>query len=362
MKVLLIGEYYHVHRTLAQALRDLGHRVDVVLDGNPWREDSCFAPASARRWETTKSTFRALKLLPHLRGYDVVQLAHPAFLGLKAELLLHVFRYLKKNNAKVFLGGFGYDYFLALACMEGHALAYSEFFANGNYRDTIDTRIAIIDWMHGYKGKLNRAIAEECDGILAGSYESYVAYGQRFGHKTTYVPYPIEAKAHPQCPPPDIEKVKFYINMVYRREELKGKDKLYSALYTLQYKRPHECEIELSTSTLNGEDDRWMDGCDVVIDQLYSYSPGPGALRAMSKGIVVVGGGEEAHYDLVGEKELRPIVNVRPGGNDVYEKLESLLNHKEQIARLSADGVRYIKKHHDPIGVATKYLAFWNEK
>ena len=30
------------------------------------------------------------------------------------------------------------------------------------------------------------------------------------------------------------------------------------------------------------------------------------------KGIICVGGGEPEHYDLLGEKELRPIVNVEP--------------------------------------------------
>lgn len=36
MKILLIGEYYTVHWTLAQALRDLGHNVNVLSNDNLW--------------------------------------------------------------------------------------------------------------------------------------------------------------------------------------------------------------------------------------------------------------------------------------------------------------------------------------
>ena len=51
----------------------------------------------------------------------------------------------------------------------------------------------------------------------------------------------------------------------------------------------------------------------------------------MSKGIVVVGGAEEEHYNLLGEDRLRPIINVRPEGNDIYNKLESLLANTNKI-------------------------------
>ena len=63
----------------------------------------------------------------------------------------------------------------------------------------------------------------------------------------------------------------------------------------------------------------------------------------MSKGIVVVGGAEEEHYNLLGEDRLRPIINVRPEGNDIYNKLESLLANTNKISQLSADSIEYIK-------------------
>ncbi|WP_455671535.1 glycosyltransferase [Phocaeicola sp.] len=363
MKILLIGEYYNVHWTLAYSLRNLGHQVDILSNGNLWHNASDYLSSmnNPTRWGIVKYTFNLLKVLPQLRGYDVVQLINPFFFELKAELLLYVFQYLKKNNKKIFLGGFESDYYSISTCMDNTTFRYSEFYANGIYRDTIDNRMSIINWMHGYKGKLNRIIANECNGILTGSYESYVSYASRFAEKTIFIPYPIQVMAQPECPPPNVEKIKFYISMIHHREESKGKDKLYSALYTMHYKRPDECEIKATTSTLYDEYDHLMDGCDVILDQLYSYSPSMCALHAMSKGIVVVGGGEERYYKLLGEEKLRPIINVRPENNDIYEKLEYLLDNKNKVSQLSADSIAYIKKYHDPIEVAKQCLEFWRQ-
>lgn len=37
MKILLIGEYSNVHNTLAKGLRELGHEVCVISNGDFWK-------------------------------------------------------------------------------------------------------------------------------------------------------------------------------------------------------------------------------------------------------------------------------------------------------------------------------------
>ena len=364
MNILLIGEYSRIHWTLAYALRELGHKVDVLSNDNLWHSSSNYVSMinNPTNWGIIKHTFNLLKVLPQLRGYDVVQLINPYFYEIKEELLLYVYQYLRKNNKKIFLGGFGNDFYWVSECMNNSSFRYSDFYVNNIYRDTIDNRMAITNWIHGYRGKLNRIIANDCNGIITGFYESYAAYNSHFPNKTTYIPYPIESITQPQYPSPDMEKVKFYITMQRHREELKGKDELYRALYTLQYMHPQECEITKTVCTLYDEFEHLMDGCDVMMEQLYSYSPGISALHAMSKGIVVVGGAEEEYYNLLGEKKLRPIINVRPEGNDIYEKLDDLLANKNKIAQLSTESVSFIRKHHSPINVAKRCLEFWEQK
>ena len=103
-----------------------------------------------------------------------------------------------------------------------------------------------------------------------------------------------------------------------------------------------------------------MDDSDVILDQLYSYTPSMNSLLAMSKGIVVVGGGEPENYAILQEEELRPIINVEPTYDSVYHVLEQLILHPERIDSLKQQSIDYIKKHHDFVKVAMQYVDFWN--
>jgi hypothetical protein len=108
------------------------------------------------------------------------------------------------------------------------------------------------------------------------------------------------------------------------------------------------------------------------------------ALLAMSKGIVVVGGGEPENYDILrhecrsvarnlrhesrsvacnlGETELRPIINVQPSYDSVYRELEQLVLHPERLPQLKQQSVDYILRHHDYLKVARAYEAFYTKK
>lgn len=82
----------------------------------------------------------------------------------------------------------------------------------------------------------------------------------------------------------------------------------------------------------------------------------------MAKGIIVVGGGEEENYEILGEKELRPIVNVLPNEESVYQALKDITLHSERIPLLSQQSVEYIRKYHDSVKVAQAYLDFWTQQ
>lgn len=102
-----------------------------------------------------------------------------------------------------------------------------------------------------------------------------------------------------------------------------------------------------------------MNGSDIILDQLYSYTPSMNSLLAMSKGIVVVGGGEPENYEIIGEKELRPIINVQPTYQSVYEELKKLIHHKERIPELKRQSVEYVRRHHDYRKVAKQYESLY---
>jgi hypothetical protein len=149
--------------------------------------------------------------------------------------------------------------------------------------------------------------------------------------------------------------------MDHRRDELKGTDILYKVAQNIESKYPDKCKVIATESLPYNKYIEQMKGCDILLDQIYSYTPAMNALQAMSMGLVTVSGGEEEHYKLIKEEDLRPIVNVQPTEKDIYNKLEWLILHPEEIAQLKLDGKEYIRLHHDSIKIAQQYIECWNK-
>ncbi len=123
--------------------------------------------------------------------------------------------------------------------------------------------------------------------------------------------------------------MRFFIGIQQTRHQYKGTDIMLRALERIKEKYPNRCEIVKAESVPFAEYQKLMDGSDVLLDQLYSYTPAMNGLLAMAKGLVLVGGGEPENYEIIGEKELRPIVNVLPDETDVFHRLEQLVLHPE---------------------------------
>ena len=366
MKVLLLGEYSNVHWTLAQGLRALGHSVTVASDGDSWKgypRDISLHRKSTGKIDTLDFLWRLGRALPTMRGYDVVQLINPMFLELRAEKLFPIYHFLKEHNKSMFLGAFGMDYYWVKTGLDARTFRYSDFNLGKEIRKNADNDLFIADWLEGPKKQLNETIAEECDGIVSGLYEYDACYRPIFPDKTQFIPFPINREeVTPRIPHPETKRVRFFVGIQKKRNAYKGTDVMYKALVRLAGQYPDRIEIVKAESVPFTQYCRMMDRCDVLLDQLYSYTPAMNALLAMAKGLVVVGGGEEENYEILGEKELRPIVNVLPSEEDVYEKLEKLIQTPGDIERRAKEGIEYIAKHHDHVKVAERYVDFWNKR
>lgn len=364
-RILLLGEYSNVHWTLAEGLRALGHEVTVVSDGDGWknypRDISLVRDAASLR-STASFMLRLLAALPRLRGYDVVQLINPVFVELKAERIAPLYRYIRRNNGKVFLGAFGMDHYWVRTGLDCRTFRYSDFNLGAEVRRSEENSVFIRDWLHGPKGELNRYIADDCDGIVSGLYEYDACYRPVFPAKTRFIPFPINVSRIPMhCRRSEDGRVRFFIGVQRARNEYKGTDIMLRALERLKENYANVDVVRVESVPFR-EYCRLMDGSDVLLDQLYSYTPAMNALQAMAQGLVVVGGGEEENYAILGEKQLRPIVNVLPSEDDVYAKLEMLARHPDDIARRSAESRLYIERHHDHVKVARQYLDFWSSR
>ncbi len=362
MKILLIGEYSNVHNTLAKGLRELGHQVTVASDGDSWKNYPRDIDLSREPGHRIKFIWRLIKALPRMRGYDVVQIINPMFLELKAERIMPIYKYLRRNNRKVAMGSFGMDYYWVSVNSQIRPLRYSDFNFGDKPRTDEQAQIYRDEWICTPKQELNMYIAKDCDGIPACLYEYWATYREipQLRNKMRFIPLPIVM--------PDIYHTTFYggplklfVGISKGRSAYKGTDIMLSAAQALKEKYPDRLELRIAHGVPFDEYRRMMDGSDAILDQLYSYTPSMNSLLAMSKGIIVIGGGEPENYEILGETELRPIINVQPNYQSVYDELEQLILHPERISDLKKQSVEYVRRHHDYLKVAEQYISFYQE-
>jgi glycosyltransferase involved in cell wall biosynthesis len=313
-----------------------------------------------------------MKALPQMKGYDVVQLINPMFLELKAERIAPIYRYLRRHNGKVVLGSFGMDYYWAYVNTYERPLRYSDF----NFGDTIRTdHVAELyrhEWIGTPKETLNRMIAEDCDGIVAGLYEDWATYRQ-VKDKLIFIPLPIRVdngqQTNVNC---HLSKAtgrrallgntvncQLFVGISKNRSAYKGTDIMLKAAQAVQEKYPDRLQLQVAEGVPFAQYQEMLNGSDAILDQLYSYTPAMNSLLAMSKGIINIGGGEPENYDILGETELRPIINVQPTYESCYEEIEQLVLHPERIPLLQQQSIAYVKKHHDYLKVAQQYIDFY---
>ena len=362
MKILLIGEYSNVHWTLAEGLRQLGHRVTVLSNGDFWKNYSRDIDLTRHKGKLGGIFYllRLFVLLPKLRHYDVVQLINPMFLELKARHIFPIYKYLRRYNTKIFLGAFGMDYYWVSECHNNQPLRYSDFNIGGQKRHNPEALKEIADWIGTSKELLNKFIAKDCNGIIAGLYEYHVCYQPNFSSKTVFIPYPIKCLPISETFTPP-QKVKIFIGINKTRNAYKGTDIMLSAAQRIVYRYPDKAELLTAESVPFTQYSQLMNHSHLILDQLYSYTPSMNALLAMSKGIVCVGGGEPENYQIINETYLRPIINVLPTEENVYQALENIVLHPENLPLLQAQSVEYVRKHHEYIHVARQYLEFWEK-
>ena len=150
-------------------------------------------------------------------------------------------------------------------------------------------------------------------------------------------------------------KLKLFIGISKNRSEYKGTDIMLKAAEDIARKYPDMVELRKVEGVPFAQYKEIMNGSDAILDQLYSYTPSMNPLEAMSKGIICIGGGEPECYEILQENELRPIINVLPNYESVYNELEQLVLHRDRIEKLKRESIEYVRLHHEYVKVARQY-------
>lgn len=366
MRILLLGEYSNVHHTLALGLRALGHDVTVASGGDGWKNyprDIDLRREKLGAWGGLQFVAKTWKSLLSFKGYDIVQLINPVFIDLRAERIFPLYNYLRKHNRRVVMGAFGMDYYYIKACLSCKTFRYSDFNFGERERVSDENEIFKRDWFYGAKAKLNQRIAADCDAVVAGLYEYFASYMDHspYGEKLHYIPFPIvptteNAPFHREKGAP----LRLFIGVQKKRTAYKGTDIMWSAAQRVAADFPDACCLKVAESVPFAEYVKMLDTAEVILDQLYSYTPAMNALEAMARGAIVVGGAEPESYTLLGEETLHPVINVQPNEHSVYNALKNLvLRRDELVPKLRSEGLAYIAKHHDYVKVAARYAQLY---
>lgn len=382
MKILLLGDYSGVHSTLAEGLRKLGHSVTVASNGDFWKDYP--RDIDLKRGETLleKLSFlaRLLFALPKMRGYDVVQLINPIFLEVKTKRCKSIYKLLRKWNKRMVLCCMGNDYYYPIINKTLKPMRYSDYNIGTEERCVQFAQVQFDDWVGTEKGELNRFIAADCDAIVSGAYEFWLPIyltedcdrnGKPLREKLTNIPFPFKIQENTVSIADDStdkskentasssNKLRVFIGISKARSQFKGTDIMLKVAQDLQEKYPDRIELKIANGVPFAQYQHMMDTSDVLMDQIYAYGPAMNALLAMSKGIICMTGGEPEHYDLMGEKDCRPIINVEPSYDSVYEKLEQLVLHPEMIPQLKEQSRTYVERNYDYIKVAKQYESLY---
>ena len=368
MRILFAGDASNMHNCLAQELRRMGHEATVASDGSRWMDTH--RDINLLRGPGLMGTLRYLwdikRALPLMTDYDVVEIASPIFLRLRPQRIARVFDYLKANNRHVVLSALATDMVYYDACHDGHTYRYSDYMLGDEPSPYVGSSEYIAqqqdNWKEPFMRQHSDHILAGIDGAVACLYEYYAAYKPLLGDHVAYGGIPIDIDSlsfRPLDKAPD--KLRLFIGIQRDRHVIKGTDKLLAAMKRVHDRYPGITELEVVENLPYDEYTRRMRDSHVILDQLYSYTPGTNALIAMAQGLVAVSGAEPEYYELIDETTNKPIVNVSPlVEGDIDQKLSWLVEHRDQLPQMARASRAFVEKHNAAAVVAQRYLDFWS--
>lgn len=209
-------------------------------------------------------------------------------------------------------------------------------------------------------------VASRVQGTLTALYEYHAVCSLRIPpERLAYAGIPIDLQALPPMAPRiprEGKKVRILSAFHAGRAVEKGADILLDIARRVVNRHPDRAALDIVTNLPYSQFLRRLADADIVLDQLYAYTPATTALLAMALGTVPVTGGSDEYYRFIGEPRLRPIINADPFRLEAIEQeLEHLVLHPEALAEMAAQGRPFVERHNSADIVASRFIDFWNK-
>lgn len=378
MKILLLGEYSRLHNSLKEGLVALGHEVIIVGCGDKFKKipvdysiyaQICnenkianflfrgFRKVIGLDFEKIEKAIRFYLILPDLKDIHHVQLINSdaletypflsrflykkIFKKIKSRTLLicgdetPIVDYLFKNELK---------YSVLTPYFENNSLEkefqFSLKYRKNSYRKTFD-------WL-----------SIKCQNLITSDLD-YEIPMRKMGFQTTFIPNPINTVLIPFQNLEIKDKIIIFLGINRLSYTKKGINYFEKTLEIIQKKYVDKVEIITTENLPYDEYILKYNKAHILLDQVFAYDQGYNGLIAMAKGKVVFTGAETEflnHYQLLDDEVC---INALPDEKEIASKLSFLIEHPEQLIKISRNAREFVEKEHNYTIIAEKYLVCW---
>lgn len=354
MKILLVGEASRVHRNLKIGLLALGAECHHVTqsDSTSWREfDDTFSPAYSGILGGLARNIAPFLKLSKLDDYDVINFTNTI-------TAVHG-KYTKYLDIPWFRRKTKLMSYYALGCDEIGLIRQNEKLPYKPCETCLaskDTLSRDCDLMFNPRYEKSQEITKKYFDFGACSMIEYGHVEEIFGQNFSRIQFPVDISRIPFNP----SKSRSSVNIVHTptRRGFKGTNTVLQAIEILKNRR-NDFSFNLVEGLSYEEYVTRMAEADVVVDQIYSQSPGMNGLEMMAAGKVVLTGATVLGKSYFGFMNDSPAFDAPPDAVLLADQLDRILDRKNEFGVLAERGRSYVEMNHSLKGVAEKFLKEW---
>lgn len=377
MRILLLGEYSRLHNSLKEGLLLNDHEVVLVGNGDGFKNYPSDISIRAVWCETKlgklvqqslyrlfkfdiaqlEHAIRFYKVLPHLQGFDVVQLINEKPIQTIPFLELWFLKKIVAQNQKLFVLASGVDYLSVQFLMDKKITKsiMQPYFDNPKLKKEYRY---ILEYTSKSNAQIHEYVYQNCRGYIASDID-YVLPLTGNPKFLGMIPNPVNCE-HLAYQELDFEgKIVLFLGINQWNYHQKGISYFEKALAQIQAQYGERVEIHIAQNIPYDQYISLYNKAHIVLDQVYAYDQGYNALEAMAKGKVVFTGAEtefEAHYQLA-----HPVaINAKPDVDYLVHHLSYLIDNPQQIKMISQQAREFILREHHYKHIAEAYLTTWN--
>lgn len=365
MRILFFGDFSNFHASLSKELQARGHKVTVISDGGAYMktDNDILLVREPGKSGTISYLAKLAVLFPKLRGYDVVQLINPHFLSLRPKRFKFFFDILKKQNRSVFLTFAGDDYAFMNSCVNSDMFRFSEF-RIGNRPTKFDSLTSTSSLLTTPEEReAAMYIYDHIDGAMSVLPEYDMAARPIIGEeRLCFTNIPLDLNNIIYQPRDFDGKITFFVGLKRGKEIQKGTADLLEMCRRLEKEMPDKCNVESVTNLSLQDYLQRMSHSHILLDQLYSYSPGLNALQGMAMGLITGSGAQPEYYRYLNEA-TRPIIPLSPlEGMEYWENyFKELLHSPQRMKAMAEQGRKLVEKYNNASLVASRFENHWHK-